>query len=276
MKNATQRFKILVIPLLLLSIHGLAVAESDLEVTYLANEGYLLRAGDQAVIIDGFVTEPYSIYGAVPPDAWAKMIAGEPPFEKIDVALVSHIHRDHVQPDAARTFLERHPETVFASSPHVVDAVGGQAESRRMYWPAPGTVGNLEHNGVRVQLFRLPHGGQRHKAIQNLGHVIEIGGFKILHIGDADGSEKNYEPYELSAQGIDVALVPYWFLLETAGRELVANHLQGRFTVASHVPPEQLDEVAEQLARTMPEAVLFRSSMESRRFHAAPISETPD
>lgn len=33
----------------------------EVEVAFLANEGFLLRCGEQRVLIDAFVTEPYSI-----------------------------------------------------------------------------------------------------------------------------------------------------------------------------------------------------------------------
>ena len=47
-----------------------------LEVTPLANEGFLLAWGEHRVLIDAFVRAPYSIYGALPPKVEARMLAG--------------------------------------------------------------------------------------------------------------------------------------------------------------------------------------------------------
>jgi L-ascorbate metabolism protein UlaG (beta-lactamase superfamily) len=245
-----------------------SASAEPLEVTYLANEGFLVRSGDAAFIIDAFVTEPYSIYSAVPADVFARLVDGEAPFDGIDVALVSHPHGDHFQPEAARAFLDRQVETLFVSSPQVVDAVGGAAEGRRAVWPEPGEVVSVERGGVRVDVFRLPHGGARHRTIQNLGHVVHLGGFKVLHVGDADRAERHYEPFDLPAQAVDVALVPYWFLLDADGRRLVERHLRGRHVVAVHIPPGELDDVAERLRREMPEVIVFRRASETRRFKA--------
>ena len=248
------------------TVPALADPPTALEITYLANEGFLLRSGNDAVLIDAFVAEPYSKYAAVAPDAFARMVAGEPPFAGIDVALVSHPHRDHYQPEAARRFLERHPETLLISSPQVVDALGGASELRRTVWPEVGKVESIAHGGVRVDLFRLPHGGDDVWKIHNLGHVIHVGGYKILHVGDADGAERHYEAFKLAAQDIDVALVPYWFFGDAEGRQLVERHLVGRHTVAVHVPPKEVGSLTARLAKEMPNVVVFSKSLESRVF----------
>jgi len=71
-----------------------AVSE-PLSVQYLGNEGFLVRAGDDAVILDGLVRGGIPPYVRLPDAARAGLEAAEPPFDDIDVALASHFHSDH-------------------------------------------------------------------------------------------------------------------------------------------------------------------------------------
>jgi glyoxylase-like metal-dependent hydrolase (beta-lactamase superfamily II) len=95
----------------------------SVEVTFLVNEGFLLRSGEANVLIDAFVAVPNSMYGALPTAVYEDMLVGNPPFSSIQLALVSHVHRDHFQALAAGMFLKNHPETLLASSPEVLQSV---------------------------------------------------------------------------------------------------------------------------------------------------------
>ena len=185
-------------------------------VTFLANEGFLIGGSTRSVIIDGFVTMPYSKYGAVEPSAWKKMLAREAPFDNVVLALVSHVHGDHFQPQAAMDFLQAHPETTLVSSPSVraqleskpgFDQIAGRIQSLEPAW---GERLTFEADGVRVQFLHLPHGGLEWSEIHNFGHIIELDGSTVVHIGDAQQGVEPYEAVGLSEVVFDVALIPYW------------------------------------------------------------------
>jgi L-ascorbate metabolism protein UlaG (beta-lactamase superfamily) len=242
---------------------------SELELVYVANEGFLLRAGEQAVLIDAFVTEPYSIYAAVPEAMFADMLGGKEPFEAIDVALTSHVHRDHFQPRAAAAFLRARPETDFLSSPQVLDelveVLGDHpaAERAEAFLPESGrTV--VAREGVHVELLRLAHsGGRRTAGVQNLGHLVELGGASVLHVGDADA--KGLGVYELAKRGVDVALVPYWWFGDADSVREARKVTGARVLVAVHIPPAQVDEVATLLESLDPAILVFRKAGEARK-----------
>ena len=75
--------------LMLLMLLAAPAARSDLTVIMLANEGVLLDDGKTRIMIDGFVVEPYSIYGGLPPAAAAQFDRLEGDFGDIDAALAS-------------------------------------------------------------------------------------------------------------------------------------------------------------------------------------------
>ena len=223
----------------------------EIEVVHLANEGFLLRAGEDAVLIDAFVAEPYSIYAALSPEAADALATAAAPFDKVKVALASHVHRDHFQPEIAGAFLDSAPSAVFASSPDALELLRqelGSSKGMRAVLPEEGQRVTLDVEGVQVEFLRLSHGTGRFQSIQNLGHVIRIGGQKILHVGDAQVAPQVFAPYELVKERIDVALVPYWYFDSPEGRRIVKEQFNARHVVAVHVPPRELRAVTTRLS----------------------------
>src|SRR5688572_28215192 len=260
------------------ALFGLAVhqetarAKVELELVYLANEGFLARAGEHEFLIDAFVYQPYSGYAAVPAEMRAAMRAGKPPFDEIELALASHYHGDHFQAEAAAEFLGAHPETRFVSSPQVLDLLlaspGAEALAERVDALLPEAREKLEarEKETRIELIRLPHsGGVRAANVQNLGHVVELGGARILHVGDADGLDPAVDQYDIETLRIDVALLPYWWLGDAEGVALARKLTGARHIVAMHVPPDELADVKARLAALDPAILLFERAGESKK-----------
>lgn len=246
-------------------------SQTEITITFLANEGFLLKSTQHAVLIDAFVAEPYSIYGSLPATVKVQMEAGEVPFERVQLALVSHQHRDHFQPKAALKFLEKHPETLFVSSPEVVAGLlteagpdHGLKQRIREVWPKSGETIHLEHEGIQVEFLKLKHGG-RFNEIQNLGHVIHLDGKQILHIGDADTAPKTFAAYGLGQKELDIALIPSWFFTQPSSQAL-DKHLLAKTRIACHISPNGLAETRRALAEKHPAVLVFESALESHRF----------
>lgn len=272
------------LPLSFLSLLALGSLSSrareplELELVYLANEGFLVRSGETSLVLDAFVIEPYGGYAALPPELWKRMLAGEPPFAGLDLALTSHVHRDHFQAAAAAEFLRARPEVAFLSSDQVVEdlletlgesqpGAGSPAEEDlardlarglEAFLPQPGQRLTEERRGVTLELVRLPHaGGARNAAVQNLGHILVVGGVRLLHVGDAELGTQDLDQYDLETRAIDVALVPYWWLGDAESLARVRALTGAKHLVAMHVPPREVAEVAAHLAALDPSVLLF-------------------
>jgi L-ascorbate metabolism protein UlaG (beta-lactamase superfamily) len=118
--------------------------------------------------------------------------------------------------------------------------------------------------GVDFEILGLRHGTGRHATIQNLGHVIKLGGKKILHIGDADTSLENFEKLNLDEEQIDIALLPFWFLVGSEGQTVVREHIKPRQIIAVHISPAESDKVAAQIKQAFPGAVAFTTLLEKK------------
>jgi len=257
-------------------------AAFTLDVHALANEGFLLRAGDDAVLIDAFVIRPHSVYGWLRGEARKRLEDGAEPFAGVDLALVSHRHRDHFQPEPARQFLASNPDCVLATSPQVLDDLwkepaadeGTEASEEaaheaaeidrtkvRDVLPEPGEERRLEVGGITVDVLRLSHGSTRFARIQNLAHVITLGGVTALHIGDAAMEPANFEPYRLASRGIDVVFVPYWYFEDANGRAIIEEHFRPARLIACHIPPTELRAVTTRLS-AFPDVIVPQSPLE--------------
>lgn len=242
-------FKAIVVALTLACLPACSSAprDHDLQITWLANEGVLLAVGAQQVLIDALIPAPYSIYTSLPASVAQRLLAGEPPFAAIELALVSHIHRDHNQPGFAEQYLAAHPSTRLISSPQVVASLHAKNTQSLANWPRVGESQRLEHAGIEVEFMNLSHGIE---GMQNLGHIIGLGPFRILHLGDAEPDPANFSAYAFAARQFDVALIPYWYYSSAAGRDLIATHIQARLFIAVHIPRAGEDDDNLDAART--------------------------
>ena len=248
----------------------------SLEVRALANEGFLLRAGDDVVAIDAFVGAPYSIYGWLPEDVVERLHDRSGEFASLDLALASHVHGDHFQAEVAREWLSRDPTGLFASSPQVLEALwaeaaahGDEALRARTRSVLPDTEGTLtlEVGDIRVDVLRLSHGTGRFADIQNLGHVITLGGMSALHVGDAAMVPANFATYELAERDLDVVFVPYWYFGDANGRRIIDEHFRPAQLVACHIPPDDVADVVAEFAWEHPDVLVPQTPLE--RFEIA-------
>lgn len=253
-----------------------AQAEAKVEgvdVTFLANEGFYLESGRYGVLIDAFVREPTEPYGALPAEVHKQLANAKPPFDKLTVVLVSHDHPDHVQMRGLEKYLEHNPMAQLFSSPQVVHGLSSAAQdfeaiARRVtpVQTTPGSIKALKQEDVRIDFFQLAHGGKGNEKVLNLGHLIEMGGLRILHVGDAEPAVENFAAYDLKARKIDIAFVPYWFFGKAGGTRVLNEQIQARVVVACHVPPKEEEKLQELLTAQFPQVVMFKEALEKRHF----------
>jgi len=239
----------------------------SLEVTYLANAGFMLKSGDLVAIIDGILErETYGMYAALPEAVYADLLAGNPPFEEVDVLLFTHEHEDHFQSAATYNYLQKHPDTLVVAPPQVIDRLGIDNDNVISVWPEQGEV--LEHNagGVQVELMQLSHGRRQHADVENLAQVVHLGGFTVLHLGDAAMEEFSFGTYDLGQRWFDVVIVPYWFFKSAPGQSIIKRQIKANHIIAAHIPPAELDEVKAMLAKDWPDVIVFDDTLDTRTF----------
>ncbi|MEW6212104.1 MAG: MBL fold metallo-hydrolase, partial [Acidobacteriota bacterium] len=269
-ENSLRKTSAFVLAVALLC-NATAQQKATAEITYIANEGVMISSAGKKVLIDVLLREGLEEYERVPSDQLEKIETGRAPFDKVSVALVSHFHKDHFDARSAARFLENNPQSTLASSTQVVEAVRKEQSEKirqRIHEVMPDWRQRIQRSfdGVEVTFLRIRHTHQRNYGVHNLGHIIRMGGKKFLHIGDAEVMAENFIPLGLEREGIDVALVPFWFLISDAGRAIVNDLINPRHIVALHIPLQGAEEWARQIKAAYPQAMICAEQMQKRSF----------
>ena len=248
-------------------------AKPRLELMYVGNEGVLISDGERSVLIDGLHREYGPDYLFPPPDLLGAMETGKPPFDTVRVVLVSHVHLDHFHAESVARHLKANPKAVLVSTAQTMAEIarGYSAHETirsQTHEITPGLKERMvyERDGIRITVLGMKHGGERHWWVSNLGHIIEIGGRKLFHFGDADTAAENFASFNLPAEKIDVALVPYWFLLSESGRAVVRNNIGAQTNIAVHLPPDTTQEDIQNLEAAYPGIRAFVSVKQKMKF----------
>lgn len=246
---------------------------AQVEITYLGNEGVLLRSGTSAVLIDA-LHGPYLGYAAAPPEVLEAVVKGRPPYQDVQLILVSHVHNDHFDSRLVASHLLNNRKAVLASSGRIATAVRAfipdvpaNKDRVKTIELQPGAARAHSFGGVDVEFLALPHDGPRPwQELQNLGHIVSIGGLKILHVGDAKMDPSWFGAFRLPQRDIDVALLPGWYLSSPEGQRLTREQIRPRHVVAVHVKEESAADARSEIQAAFPEAAVPVKIGETMRF----------
>jgi L-ascorbate metabolism protein UlaG (beta-lactamase superfamily) len=246
---------------------------ASVEVRYIANEGVLISLRDKRVLVDGLHRKYEDAYAYLPDAEREKIESAKPPLDRVDLVLVSHNHRDHFHPDSIGLYLKNSPKTLLASSQQVVDGTAAKfadyALIKERMTPIAYQLKSrrpMHLAGIDVEFLGVGHGSGRHAAIQNLGHVISLGGKKILHVGDSEIAPEIYDGWDLETNGIDIAVLPYWLLTAKTGRELIETLIKPKHIIATHVGPGESESITKEVKKHFPNADVFTTLLERRKF----------
>ena len=273
-----------VVLLVLIALVIVGCAAPTVEVTAIANEGFLIRSAPRTVLVDALfrATAPYPEFFSQGPseDLVRQMIVGEGFFSRVDLALVTHSDGDHFHAGTAIEFLENHPETLLVGTADVREALssieGFEAVAERVKAPVRthGSCEHIEHRGIDVSACWVWHSGGREVA--NNIYIVDIDGFRFLHEGDADRSPATFSALELPEQGLDLAFMHDWFVLND-GRETLTNILQPRAVVLMHHRWGRAEETRQRVEQflveepsNLPPITVFGSELESVTYFPHP------
>jgi L-ascorbate metabolism protein UlaG (beta-lactamase superfamily) len=243
--------------------------DSGVTVTFLANEGVMLSAGSTKVMIDALFVKYGESYAIAADSTQLALRLAQPPFDSVSLVLATHHHGDHFHPGPVAAHLRSNPRAVVLASQQVIDSLKGRV--------APGAIGTRVLarevargsmtrevvNGVPVTMLGLAHHDLKH-----FGYIVEIGGRRVLHVGDTDDGAKSFPAFRLDTMRIDVALLPSWMGRRARDREMIERLIKPRHVAFFHLSDEARfrDQVEREVRAVMPQAVVFSRSLESRRW----------
>jgi L-ascorbate metabolism protein UlaG (beta-lactamase superfamily) len=139
-------------------------------------------------------------------------------------------------------------------------------------------------NDIGVRVYRMVHGPylvedpktgltiDRHRNIQNLGFLFDVGGVKVFHCGDSSPRWlEDYEHFRLDKEGIDVAIMGSGFLASTTGFgiEILRDLIKADHIILMHIHHDQNSyfiDVAKQVEDEFQSVTIFETLMDSKTF----------
>ena len=217
------------------------------KVTYVSNAGVLLEIAGKKILIDSLCDSVMPIYKNTPKEIKEQILCGLPPFDNIDIMLVSHHHSDHFEPKSVAEFLQRNRRAILISTPETVRRLKKEdpalSESRLIAPPLQvHETEKLDSNGIRIQVISMIHEGKDFRDVENFAYLIEVNGTCILHPGDAKPMEENFNHPGLVGNSINLLLAPFPYVGIPSGHAVIENQIKPEKIVAIHLPHQELDQ----------------------------------
>jgi L-ascorbate metabolism protein UlaG (beta-lactamase superfamily) len=262
----------------------------QLDVTFIANAGFLIECDNRKILVDGLFGGFESDWCYVPSDSVVDlMVEGKPPFDGIDIIAFTHYHIDHFNAEMAINHL-LHNKSGILVCPSQVDQALAKSDRysdirdrvRVVTVPVDSTsVMNMA--GIEIRAIRTRHlpSGVEDKLMgkivdgnlntDHLEFVFSLGGYIIYHSGDATmDSRPRYQSYGFGDHSIDLAFVPWWDASErlTFRQELIRDIIRPDRIILMHVVkgPKPIDNPIWQ-AQIAKQVILPDRPLEKWTFH---------
>jgi L-ascorbate metabolism protein UlaG (beta-lactamase superfamily) len=191
----------------------------QVRVTYLANEGVMLASPRGRVLIDALFGDGLPEYAVVPHPSRDSLERAIWMYGGPALVLSTHAHRDHYDSAAVARYLASNPAATAIGPPGT--APHGDVRATDLGW-------------VRVRPVPVPHGPTR-RPVGHTGYLVTLHGTTAVHLGDTSGDPKAWPDLGLPEEGVDIALVPYWYALDDAQFRSLLEVVRARTVVLLHI-----------------------------------------
>ena len=216
------------------------------KLTYVSNAGVMLQCNNNKILIDGLCNSMLPIYKNPSNEVKEFMISGVNPFDNIDALLFTHNHTDHFDAESTASLLKHNKDTFMLAPQKVVMEIKQRipyAESNKLIKldDSLGRTEGININGIYIQSISMLHDGKEYEDVNNLAYLVDIGGKRVLHVGDAKPIEGNYRYLDLTNKNIDLLIAPFPYIGLPSARQVIEKYIKPRKIAAVHLPYRELD-----------------------------------
>ncbi len=236
--------------------------------TFVNNAGFLITVGDSKILIDAlYETDNPNV--DPPKEVVQRAVNAEPPFDQIDLVIVTHSCGDHFTADVVRDHLQNNEVAVLVSTPHVVlqiERLGGDFAGRLIAVDLePGESSHLSIDGIELDCLYISHGDA---STLNVGVVVTVDDYTFFHSGGMNIDSMMEDPvtladlqgYGLHQRVIDLAILPITVFSVDEGVTLIEDGFQASYVSPMHYfykyPPLGVEE-------NFSNAVVFKDTLAS-------------
>lgn len=242
-----------------------AFTEGSVTVRQLSRPGFFIAAGDKAVIVDALTRHRWG-----PAEETRELLeTAAPPFDAVDLILVTHPHGDHFHRGSVARHLVHNPNAVLVTGMLVRGELAGLPEFQQFedrviaLDPEPGEVVDVEANGIRMKVFRLSHGERGNDySMDNLAMMADLVAAKIFTTGDVapNGQTAVFQLARLDRDSIDFALIAFTMFEnenQPEGRSIIDEYIRPRHIVVAHLNDGHYGEFTEAIRNRYANAIIF-------------------
>jgi L-ascorbate metabolism protein UlaG (beta-lactamase superfamily) len=245
-------------------------SQKDLQITYIANEGFLISNDNIKILIDGlFKSKSYTC----PSDSLvSKIIDNKAPVDNINFFLVTHDHQDHFNEKLVSDFLSKNPKTKFISTSESCNKLNETGFKSTNLFCQNLEIGEIkEINEIKdenfsVSAFRLKHGTSTE--INNLAYIIRINDYSIMHLGDAFvlQNEEYINKINWDSYKIDVLFLGYMDVNEFV-LEILKKTIKPKNIVMMHIHEDDIQEAKDRNQQYNANAIIFEKELDTKIFN---------
>lgn len=216
------------------------------KLTYVSNAGVMLQCNDNKILIDGLCNSMPPIYKNPSNEVKELMISRVNPFDNIDALLFTHNHTDHFDAESTARLLKNNKD-MFMIAPHKVVMEIKQRlpydERNRMIKldDSLRRIEDININGINIQSISMLHDGKEYEKVGNLAYLVDMGGKRVLHVGDAKPIEENYRYLDFANKNIDLLIAPFPYIGLPSARQVIEKYIKPRKIAVVHLPYRELD-----------------------------------
>jgi L-ascorbate metabolism protein UlaG (beta-lactamase superfamily) len=257
--------------------------DNDIQITYVANEGFLLKSSSKKILIDALFSDGYGYFATPSKEVTNDIMNNKVPFDSVDLLFLTHYHKDHCDPKLINDYLKKYPQIkLVTSKPSLIFIDGGQFGfvqlKKQFYEITPGINQSISQtiNAIPVKVLGLKHmslyqnGIDLEEYMYNVGFYFDMDGIKIFHSGDIkiDNLQNYMAKNGKWTDSIDLAFL-YYELFNSGQPDLeyILKTLNPKYIIIMHVPPslnKEWEAKVEKLKASFPNILFFKNTLDSQ------------
>ena len=218
--------------------------DQEVEIQFLANEGFLISSGETQILIDGAFKKEFDYLDVLAESGLNEFKNAEGKFSSLDIILATHLHGDHFNAELIGNHLSKNTYSTFLGPNETVknfkanfEAFGSISNRVMSESPEPNSTNEISINGTSINVIRTYHSGNAPwNLAENNGYLINIGGRSILHLGDAKIDSSLVHQLAKTSTNVDLVILPYWSLQTTEVLDMIYEQLKPKQILIAHIP----------------------------------------
>ena len=243
------------------------------KVTFVGNAGFLIETGGKKILVDGFFKGLPGEY-LLPQPVQDALTGARPPFNDIDLILVTHSHGDHFDAGMVRQHMKNNPRARLASTAQVTAQLAEFGDRILTMAASAGKPIQADIGGIAVKAIYMSHGRVPEGEVEtvNNAYLVTAADTTFFHTGDIDLSLLDTSRPLSPGKRIDLAFLAHFFLDgNPMTQKFIKEWVNGRYLLPIHYHFTTPVYSRERVLKFYPEAIVFDKELQSWTMPAVKI-----